>query len=343
MCKKILSSIGILVCCIYVMHGVAFAAPSFFEGKTVRVVVGLSAGGGYDLYARMIGRHLGRNIPGNPTVIVDNMPGAGSMIAANYFFKAVKPDGLTIGHVSGNIILNQILDRPGAEFDARKFEYIGAPYQDDMVVLVTKASGITNMEKWINSKRPIKFGGEAPGTTFSDNIPRVLRVALGLPIKPVSGYKGTAEVKLAMESGEVDGNCASWESAKALWRKQLESGDIIPVLQCVAKPVPEIANVPLAISYAKTDEARKLIEVAMHEPSVYARPFFVPPGTPKDRVQILRHAFEATLKDKDFLAELQQAKMALKPATGELLTSVIQGLFDLDPAMKAKLKDILYK
>lgn len=338
----------VIVCLIIVLgmlYGVKVqAAPAtLFEGKTIRIIVGLSAGGGYDLWARAIGRHLGRNIPGNPTVIVENMPGAGSMIAANYLYKAAKPDGLTIGHVSGGIILNQILERPGAEFDARRFEYIGAPYQDDMVVFIAKASGVTSMDKWISAKNPVKFGGEAPGTTFSDNVPRILRAALGLPIRPISGYKGTAEVKLAIESGEVDGNCLSWESGKATWRKQLDMGDIIPILQGVAKPIPEIPNVPLAISYAKTDDGRKLIEVGIHEPSVYARPFFVSPGTSKDIVQTLRSAFQATLKDKEFLAELDKAKLNLKPATGEALAQVVQGLFDLDSGMKAKLKDVLYK
>ena len=337
------SFIVVVLALVFCAQPVLAAPASFFEGKTIRIIVGLSAGGGYDLWARIIGRHLGRNIPGNPTVIVDNMPGAGSMIAANHVYKAAKPDGLTIGHISGGIIMNQIFGRPGAEFDARKFEYIGAPYQDDMVVFLSKKSGITSMDKWIAAKNPVKFGGEAPGATFSDNVPRILRAALGLPIRPISGYKGTAEVKLAIESGEVDGNCLSWESGKATWRKQLETGDIIPVLQVVPKPHPEIPNVPLAISFAKTDDARKLIQLGVHEPPVYARPFFVSPGTPKDRVQMLRNAFEATLKDKEFVAELQKARLNPKPVTGQDMENVILGLFKLDPVMKEKLKEVLYK
>ena len=337
------SFIVVVLALVFCAQPVLAAPASFFEGKTIRIIVGLSAGGGYDLWARIIGRHLGRNIPGNPTVIVDNMPGAGSIIAANHVYKAAKPDGLTIGHISGGIIMNQIFGRPGAEFDARKFEYIGAPYQDDMVVFLSKKSGITSMDKWIAAKNPVKFGGEAPGATFSDNVPRILRAALGLPIRPISGYKGTAEVKLAIESGEVDGNCLSWESGKATWRKQLEAGDIIPVLQVVPKAHPEIPNVPLAISFAKTDDARKLIQLGVHEPPVYARPFFVSPGTPKDRVQILRNAFEATLKDKEFVAELQKARLNPKPVTGQDMENVIMGLFKLDPVMKEKLKEVLYK
>lgn len=322
----------------------AFAAPaSFFEGKTIRIVVGFSPGGGYDLWARTISRHLGRNIPGRPAVIVDNMPGAGSMIAANYIYKAAKPDGLTIGHVSGGIVFNQILGRPGAEFDARKFEYIGATQQDEVAVFVSKASGITSMEKLMSAKTPVKFGGEAPGATSNDNCPRILRTALGLPIRPVSGYKGTTEVILAIESGEIDAACNSWEGAKVTWRKALEIGNIIPVLQVVAKPIPEISHIPLAISYAKTDEARKLIEVGLQETYLYSKPFFLSPGTPQDRVQILRNAFEATMKDKEFLAELVKAKMVLNPVTGQEMGNAILELFNLDPAMKEKLKDTLYK
>ena len=341
--KKCISIIMILG--LFLISNVAFSAPRpFFEGKTIRVIVGLSAGGGYDIWARMIARHYGKNIPGNPTVIVENMTGAGSLIAANHIYKAARPDGLTIGHISGWVLMNQLFaDKPGIEFDARKYEYIGAPYQDEMVVFITKASGITTMEKWFNSKFPVKFGGQAPGATFSDNTPRVLAAALGLPVKSVEGYKGTAEIKLACESGEVHGNCLSWESGKVTWRKDLETGNVIPILQVVPKPIPEIPHVPLAISYAKTDEARELLDMGVHKPPVFARPFMLPPGTPKDRVEMLRKAFEATLKDKEFLAELEKAKMTLNPVTGEELKNVIDGLFKIDPAKIAKLNEIVFR
>lgn len=134
------------------VSNVTLAAAPFYEGKTIRIVVGLSAGGGYDIWARTISRHIGKYIPGRPTVIVDNMPGAGSIIAANHVYKVAKPDGLTAGHVSGYIFLNQLFNQAGIEFDARKYEYIGAPYVDEMVVFVTKVSGITSMEKWFNAR-----------------------------------------------------------------------------------------------------------------------------------------------------------------------------------------------
>ncbi|MFH1029462.1 MAG: tripartite tricarboxylate transporter substrate-binding protein, partial [Pseudomonadota bacterium] len=189
---------------------IAFAAVPFYEGKTIRIVVGLSAGGGYDLWARLIARHFGKYIPGRPTVIVENMTGAGGLIATNYIYKATKPDGLTIGHPSGLTFMNQLFEKPGVEFDARKFEYIGAPYQDDNVVFTTKRSGITSVDKWINAKTPVKFGGEAPGAGFSDITPRILATALGFPTKVVLGYKGTSEAKLAADSGELDGICLGW-------------------------------------------------------------------------------------------------------------------------------------
>lgn len=323
--------------------GTAPAAESFYEGKTIRFIVGLSAGGGYDLYTRAIARHFGKHIAGNPTVIVDNMTGAGSMIAANYVYKAAKPDGLTIGHPNGMIFLNQIFKQPGVEFDAMKYEYIGVPYQDDPIVFVAKASGVTNMEQWFKSKEPLKFGGQAPGSSSSDNTPRILRAALGLPIKPVSGYKGTAEIRLAIESGELHGNCLSWDSGKATFGKGLEKGDIIPILQGVPKANAEIPQVPLAITYAKTEEARQLIEIGIHAPPVFVRPYILPPGTPKERVQTLRTAFQETLKDKEFLAEMKKAKLSLSPVTGDELQKVIANYFKQDPALLAKLKDIIYK
>lgn len=342
MIKKFFLLTGMAVVCVFTTNIVCAAAP-FYEGKTIRFIVGLSPGGGYDLYTRAIARHLGKHIPGNPTVIVENMTGAGSLISANYVYKVAKPDGLTIGHPSGIIFLNQIFKQPGIEFDARKFEYIGAPYQDDMVVFVSKASGITSMEKWFSAKNPVKFGGEAPGATFSDNIPRILKTVLGLPVKSVSGYKGGPEVRLAVESGELDGICTAWEPAKATWGRLLKSGDVIPVLQVVPKAIPEIPLVPLAIDYAKTAEAKQLIELGVHVPPVFARPYMLPPGTPKDKVQILRTAFQETLQDKELLAELEKAKLALIPATGEELERAISLYFRQDPALLAKLKDIIYK
>src|SRR5262245_34153746 len=154
-------------------------AQSFFDGKTIRIVVGFAPGGGFDTYARVISRHMGRHVPGSPTIVVENMTGAGSLIAANHLYRVAKPDGLTIGHFNGALFLGQALGQPGIEFDARKFELIGAPIKEDAVCALTRASGITSVDKWMAAKTPVKLGGVAPGGTPDANA-RILKAALGL-------------------------------------------------------------------------------------------------------------------------------------------------------------------
>ncbi len=322
--------------------GAEFArAQSFYEGKTVRINVGFAAGGGYDTYARLISRHLGKHIPGNPTLIVDNMPGAGSLIAANHLFRVAKPDGLTLAHFNGVLFLGQVLGQPGIEFDSRRFELIGAALKEDVACAMTKASGITSLEKWMAATTPVKLGGVAPGAA-PDNTARILKAALGLPIQLVSGYKGTAEIRLAAEGGEIAGACWAWDSMKVTWRQALDAGAAIPVLQVVAKKFPDLPNVPLAITFAKTDEARQLIQVGVQYAGAFARPFALPPGTPRERVQEMRRAFQETLKDRALLAEAEKTRLTLDPVTGEELEKMVADVFTLDPALAAKLKAILY-
>lgn len=342
MLKKMFFFLGILLVFFSLTHDVAHAAQSFFEGKTVRIIVGYSAGGGFDINARVIARHMGKYLPGHPTIIVENMTGAGGLIAANHLYRVAKPDGLTIAHFIGYLVFNQVLGEPGIEFDSGKFVYLGAAMQEHAVLALSKASGITTVEKWLSVKTPVKLGGVAPGNSV-DNNTRIIKAALGLPIKLVSGYKGTSDIRLAVESGELAGAAYGWDSMKSTWQKAIERGDIVPVLQAAAKPFPDIPNVPLAIHYAKTDEARKLIEIGLHSSSIFSRPFVLPPGTPKDRVQILRKAFQDTMKDKEFLAEMDKANMGIEPVTGEELEKHISGVFKLEPAFLAKLKDILFK
>ena len=316
------------------------AQESFFKGKTIRIVVGFSAGGGYDIYARAIARHMSQHIPGNPTIVVENMAGAASMISANHVYKVAKPDGLTIGHFIGGLFLQQVLGRQGIEFDARKFEYLGVPIKDTYCIGLTKASGITSLESWLAAKTPVKIGGTAPGSA-TDDIPAVLQAALGLPLQVVSGYKGTAEIRLAADSGEVAGFSTGWESFKSTWRKSLETGDAFIAVQAVAKPHPELPKVPLAINYAKTEEAKKLIQVGAHDPGTLARPFVLPPGTPKDRVQMLRKAFMDTFNDPEFLAEAKKTNLDIGPLSGEEIAKTVENLFKLDAPLVERLKKIL--
>jgi tripartite-type tricarboxylate transporter receptor subunit TctC len=317
-----------------------FAQANFYDGKTIRFIVGFPAGGGYDAYTRTIARHMGKHIPGNPTMVVDNMPGAGSMISANYVFKIAKPDGLTIGHFIGGLFLQQILGKPGIEFDANKFQYIGVPGQDNFVIGVSKSSGITDIDSWFASKQIIKFGGVASGSG-SDDIPNILKATIGLPLQLVSGYKGTADVRLAFNGGEVMGLSNSWESTKSTWRKELESGELKLVLQATLKPHPEFPKMPMALSYAKTDEAKRLISTVarVHGPSV--RPYVLPPNTPKDRLQVIRKAFMDTMKDPEFLAEAKKANLDINPDDGTTLEQNVKEILNLEPALVAKLKEIL--
>lgn len=317
-------------------------AQSFYDGKTVRIVVGLAPGGGFDTYARLIGRHLGKHIPGNPTVIVDNMPGAGSLVMTNFLYKVAKPDGLTIGHFDGALVLGQALGQPGIEFDARKFEFIGAAAKEDVACSLNKASGITTIEQWRAAKTPVKIGGLSPGAT-PNNAAETLKAALGLPIQVVSGYKGTSGLRLAVESGEISGACWSWQSMRVTWRKALEAGEVVPVIQIVAKPFSDLPNVPLAINLATTDEARQLIRAGVQNSGAFARPFAVPPGTPKDRVAVLRTALADTFKDPAFVADAEKTKLSIDPATGEEMTQLVAEVFALDPALLAKLKAALYQ
>jgi tripartite-type tricarboxylate transporter receptor subunit TctC len=330
---------------IVVLAALLWAAPAdaqskFFEGKTVRIVVGFSAGGGYDTYARAIGRHLGRHIPGKPTVIVENMPGAGSLIAANYLAKVAKPDGLTIGNFAGGLVLAQVLGQPGIEFDARRIPWLGVPVRETSVCALTKASGITSIEAWMAAKTPVKLGGTGPGAT-TDDVPRVLAGTLGLPIQLVRGYKGTAEIRLAAESGEIAGGCWQWESIKPTWRQGLESGDVAVLIQVSAKPLPDLPKVATSAALARTEEARQLLQAGVVIPTEIGRIYGVPPGTPADRVQALRAAFADTLRDPEFVGDARRSKLDLDPVSAEDVTRLVGDLFTLDPAVTAKLKGLL--
>ena len=312
----------------------------FYKGKTVRFVVAFSPGGGFDTYTRAIARHFGKHVPGNPSVVVENMTGAGGIIQANYFYQRAKPDGLAIGNNIGGLILQQIMGAKGIEFDGRKFEYIGVPAVDNPVCALSKASGITSLEKWFAADKPVKLGGVGPGGTASD-VARALKAALGLPIQVIDGYKGTADIRLAAESGELAGGCWAWESIKVMWRKGLEAREVSVVVLVMPKKHQELPNVPLALDFAKTDEARRILKYGVHDTAVLTRLYFLPPATPKDRVQLLRKSFLDTLKDAEFLAEASKSKLDIDPVGGEEIENVVADLFKLDAAMVAKLKSFL--
>ncbi len=338
MTKSLIVSIALVTALALCREG--RAQDNFYKGRTIRIVVGGSAGGGYDTYSRTLARHWGKHIPGNPSFVVDNMPGAGSIISANHVYKVSKPDGLTMCHPVGGILLQNVLGKPGIEFDGRKFLYIGAPMQDTLSAGVTKATGITSLDQWLANKTPVKFGGIGPGTG-TDDVAKVMRYALGLPIQVITGYKGTADIRLAVQSGEMQGLVNSWESFKATWPKEVESGAINVIMVSTAKRHPEIPNVPSIGEYVKSEEAKRIVQVAAYDYGATARPYMLPPNTPKDRLQILRRAFQATLKDPEFLADAQRARLDLNPLTGDEMQEAVERLWKLDKPLVEKLKEIL--
>ncbi len=315
-------------------------AADYYQGKTIKFVVGFSPGGGFDTYSRLIARHIGKHIPGNPSTLVENKTGAGSLLAANYLFNQAEPDGLTIGNFIGPLVLQQALGNKAAKFDGRKFGWLGVPTPDSGVCALTRASGINSAQEWKQSKKLIKLGGTAPGST-TDDVPKLLAVATGFPMQFVSGYKGTANIRLAAERGELDGGCWAWESIKPTWSKSLESGKVKPILQTMMKSHPDLEAVPLAISFARDEEGKELLEIVDSVYGVTARPYSVPPGTPPDRLEILQKAFMAATQDPQLLAEAKKARLEFKPVDGPTVAKMFQRVYELKPATMAKVADIV--
>lgn len=318
----------------------AYAQEVFYKGKTIRLIVGLAPGGGFDTYSRVIARHMGKHIPGTPAMVVDNMPGAASLLAANHIYKVAKPDGLTIGNFVGGLVFQQILGLPGVAFDGPKFEYLGVPAQDNFIIGIAKSTGITSIEQWKASGTVLKIGGVAPGGG-TDDIPKVLKATLGLPLQMVSGYKGTGPVRLAFNAGEVQGISNSLESFRSTWRAELDKGEVTYLVQANLKPHPDIPNVPWAADLTKNEEARKLILTSARVYGVLNRFYVLPPGTSKDRVLVLRKAFMDTMKDPEFVADAQKARLDLDPIDGEEIHKQVRELFKLEPPLVAKLREIL--
>jgi tripartite-type tricarboxylate transporter receptor subunit TctC len=315
-------------------------ADDFYKGKTIRVIVGGSAGGGFDIYTRAMARHMGKHIPGNPALLVENMTGAGTLIAAKYLHSSAKPDGLSFGIFNGALILSGALGNKSVDFDMRELEYLGVPIQDNNVCALRKESGVTNMDQWFAAKAPVKLGGLSPGNSTSD-VPRILAAALNLPIQLVEGYKGTNEVRLGADAGELHGGCWAWETLKVAWSKAIPAGEVIPILQVTNKKIPELANVPMALDLAKSEEARQLLKAGAIDPAAIVRVYVTTPKTPKDRLQMLTNAFAKTLTDPDFIAEAKKANLDINPLSGAEVRKIVDDLFKLPQATRSKLAAVL--
>ena len=327
---------GIVTLLLVTAPALAQPAEDFYRGKTIRFIVGFSPGGGFDMYSRLIARHISKHIPGRPSAVVENMSGAGSLIAANYLYARAAPDGLTVGNWIGGLVLQQLLGRPGIEFDARRFEWVGVPITDHPVCVLKRTSAISSLAQWTSATVPVKLGATAPGAASAD-IPRVLREVLGIPMDLVEGYKGVADIRLAVEAGEISGACLAWESVKSTWH----SGQVVPVLQIGPRRHPDLETVSNVVELASTDVKRQLVAVGIQFPAAISRAYSLPPATPKDRVKLLQKAFIATMRDPEFLAETKRANLDIGPMSGGEVEKIVAASFQVDAAVRATLRAIL--
>lgn len=323
------------------------AADEFYQGRTIRVAVGFAAGGGYDTYARAITRHMGKHIPGNPSFVVENMDGAGSLIAANYTYNKAEPDGLFIGVWNGAFVLYQALGDKAVRLDAKKLNWIGAPVKGSPHCSVMAFTGMTSLEDILRSGKSLKMGATRAGSTYND-LPKILNQTIGTKFEVITGYKGTAKITLAMRSRELDGGCWGWESARVTARAMLDAkGDdrLIPILNHKRWEDPEVRNVPLNRDVIKAkggEEGLGLYNswVAQYE---FQRPFVAPPGVPKDRIDILRKAFKATLEDPEFLAEAKKSKLDLTYVPAEEIHQHVNQILSISPKAKEGLQFLVRK
>jgi tripartite-type tricarboxylate transporter receptor subunit TctC len=318
------------------------AVGDFYRGKTVRIIVGFSAGGGYDQYSRLIARHMSKYIPGNPAVIVDNMPGAGSIIAANHTFNAAPKDGTVIGNISGPIVLEQLFGTPSIQFDMAKFRYLAVPVSETYLLIVTKKSGVTKFDDLLGSKSKQISIGAIPGSTV-EHAPILARDVLGANLKVVSGYKGTADVRLALDSGEVDGFFNTWTSSKITSFDKFKSGEWVVLAQMSEKPIKDliIPNVPTISQIGKTNEQRLIMKYGTSTPNDFGKVYVLPPQTPADRALALENAFGKVFTDKELVADAEKGKLEIDPMLGDEIHKLVQEFLGMSPDLKTKLQTAL--
>jgi tripartite-type tricarboxylate transporter receptor subunit TctC len=316
----------------------AAAVKAFYSGKTVRVIVGLEAGGGFDTTARVLARHMGKYIPGNPTLVVENMPGAGSRVAANHLYEVAEPDGLTFGVFNELQTLQQALGAADIKFDARKFSWLGSVFSATIVCIARKDKGFTKVEDIQGTKQFI-VGSTGPGSNTGD-FPQILRTAIGANIKIVSGYQGTAGISRAVDSGEVDGGCWTWESMSVTQGQNIKDGKMVPLLQQGDEKIKDLPDVPLAVDVAKTNEGKAMLK-AITAPANISKAFTAPPNVPADRLQALRDAFTKAWNDPELKAEAKQAKIDILPKDHQAVQKVVNELLSFDKATIDALKAAL--
>jgi tripartite-type tricarboxylate transporter receptor subunit TctC len=296
----------------------------FYKGRNIDLTIGYSAGGGYDVYARLLARHMGRFISGSPTIVAKNMPGAGSLVLANWLYNVAPKDGTAFGTIGRGTAFDPLLGSTKAQFDAAKFNWIGSMNDEVSVCVSWYTTGITTLEQV--KQKELTVGGSGPAAD-TDQFPKVLNATIGTKFKIVTGYPGGNDVDLAMERGEVMGRCGwSWSSVVATHKSWIDERKINVLLQLSLSKHPDLPNVPLVMDLAKNDEQRQIFKLVFARQPM-GRPFLAPPGVPADRVSVLRKAFTDTMRDGEFLAEAEKMKLEINPVSGAAVQDIVQDVY----------------
>lgn len=294
----------------------ADAVSDFYKGKNVTINIGFGAGGGYDTYARVLARHYGNHIPGKPNVIPRNMPGSGALRAANYVYTAAKKDGTEMALVGASTLMEPLFGNNKALFDPTKFTWIGSMSKDIAFCGIWKSAGIKSFDEWLKSGKELTFGATGPAAITAQH-PKVIAAITGAKAKVLTGYKGTKDVNLAMQRGEVDGSCGLFVSSiQAQYQRFVDAGDMILVIQGGPSSTDVFGKVPSVIDFAKTDTERKVVEVHFGQ-LLLGRPFVATPGMPADRAKALQDGFLAALKDEKLLADAEKTKIKIDAVSAD--------------------------
>jgi tripartite-type tricarboxylate transporter receptor subunit TctC len=312
--------------CMFLAHAPAAQASDYYAGKQIRLLIGSSAGGGYDLFARTIAPFWAKHIPGNPTFVPQNMPGPMSLPVANNIFNVAAKDGLTIGAVNPQVATEAIINPKRARFDARKFVWIGSALRETQVMVASAKAPVTRYEQAF--ERELVLGGSGGAT---DSFPTLTNAVLGTRFRIISGYPGTREVNLAMERGEVQGiGAITWASVKATMGDKLKAGEVVIVGQYGGqkhRELPDVAHVP---SFAKTPEQKAALRL-IFATQEFGRPYVAPPGTPDEYASILRKSFMQAMVDPAFLADAAKRGLEIDPMDGDEIQRLVSQLYDSPP------------
>jgi tripartite-type tricarboxylate transporter receptor subunit TctC len=312
--------VAALIMALPVSNACAQAPADFYRGKSIELYINVSVGGGYDLYARMVARHLGKHIPGNPTILPKNMEGGGGMRLANWLYNVGPKDGTAIAAVARAMAFEPLLGNKGAQYDGRRFNYIGSANDEVSVCVAWHTSGVKTFQDAQKTQLVVGTGGVSDDTY---QYPALLNNMFGGKFKMVPGYPGGNDINLAMERGEVHGRCSiPWSTVKATRKFWIDEKKVSLLMQYSLGKHADLPDVPLVMELAKTDEQRNILKLIFGR-QVMGRPFVAPPEVPKDRVAILRKAFMDTMADKDFLAEAEKAKFEITPVPGEKIESLV--------------------